>query len=65
MVGRYHINPETAIMKISDWPEPDRLDPCRGCPAQGIAAPGERAAVDEMATRALRSDPADVLPAGA
>ena len=25
MVGRYHINPETAIMKISDWPEPDRL----------------------------------------
>ncbi len=24
MVGRYHINPETAVMKISDWPEPDR-----------------------------------------
>ena len=25
MVGRYHINPETAVMKIADWPEQDRL----------------------------------------
>lgn len=24
MVGRYHIDPETAVMKIPDWPETDR-----------------------------------------
>ena len=24
MVGRYHINPETAVMKIADWPQADR-----------------------------------------
>ena len=24
MVGRYHIDPETAVMKIPDWPEPDQ-----------------------------------------
>ena len=24
MVGRYHINPETAVMKVADWPEADR-----------------------------------------
>jgi len=25
MVGRYHIDPETAVMKTADWPEMDRI----------------------------------------
>lgn len=25
MVGRYHIDPESAVMKIEDWPEEDRV----------------------------------------